>query len=137
MTGSRKWAIYEDDDGNEYGVQLDDDTANNVALGFSPYTGTPPLDKMPKGSRMRYVNVVQTSGAAAGLRYRSFPCGKPEATAFGGTATTFTHNALQYAVTSTVGERFKKPVSFNTGLVGSSATVGQSSTGGGGGGGTT
>lgn len=132
MAGSKDWFVYEDDDDNTYGVQLDEDAGLLPAFGFAPYTGTPALDQLPRGAKMRYVNAVQTSGAGAGYRYRRFPCGNPDALAFGGTATTFTVNGLTYSVTSTVGERFKKPVAANTGLVGASPIVGGGAAGGGG-----
>lgn len=136
MAGSLRVYVYVDDDGNEYGVKLDEDTGANAVFGFEVYTGSPALDYLPRGAKMRKVNAVQTSGAGAGFRYRSFPCGTNEATAFGGTATTFERGGLTYAVTSTSGEKFKKPVAVNTGLIGQSSTVGQSTgqTGDGGGG---
>lgn len=132
MAGSLKYFVYTDDDGNDYGVQLDEDTGSLAALGFTSYTGTPPLDKLPKGAKMRYVNTVQTTGVGAGFRYRPFPCGTSEATAFGGEATTFVRGGITYAVTSTVGERFRKPTAVNTGLVGNSNVVGGGTAEGGG-----
>jgi hypothetical protein len=138
MAGSRKWFIYTDDDGTDSAVQLDEDTGSLAGLGFQPYAGSPVLDVLPKGFKMRYINAVQTSGAGSGFRYRSFPCGSDDADLYSGDITTFTINGLTYSVTSTRGEKSRRPTAINTGLVGSSPTVG-TSTGGGasGGGGTT
>lgn len=130
MAGSRAWFIYNDDDGENWGVELDEDTGSLDELGFAPYTGTPPLDQLPRGTHMRYVNAVQTTGDGAGFRYRSFPCGTDTATVFDGTDTTFTINGLSYSVTSTRGERSRKPTATNTGLQGASSTVGEGGDGG-------
>ena len=124
MAGSRAWFIYVDDDDTEYGVQLDEDTGALEELGFEPYTGTPALTQLPKGTEMRYVNAVQTTGQGAGFRNRPFPCGTPDAPAFSGDAATFEINDLSYAVTSTRGEKSRKPTATNTGLVGESSEVG-------------
>lgn len=124
MAGSKKWFIYNDDDGENWGVELDEDTGSLVGLDFSPYTGSPSLDQLPRGKFMRYINAVQTSGSGAGFRYRSFPCGTDTAPLYDGTQTTFTVNGLNYAVTSTRGERTRQPTAQNTGLTGASPTVG-------------
>lgn len=124
MAGSRKWYVYVDDDENEYAVQLDEDTGNLEGLGFTAYNGSPVLDPPPKGLRLRYINAVQTSGAGAGFRYRRFAAGFTDAPLYSGTQTTFTLNGLTYSVTSTRGERSRRPTAVNSGLVGSSPTVG-------------
>lgn len=129
MAGSRRWYVYVDDDETESAVMLDEDTGTLAGLGFEVYTGQPVLDLLPKGFKMRYVNAVQTSGSGSGFRYRAFPCGRDDADIYSGDVTTFTHNGLTYAVTSTRGERSRKPTVVNTGLVGASPTVG-TSTGG-------
>jgi hypothetical protein len=126
MAGSRRWYAYVDDDDEASAVMLDEDTGNLEGLGFEPYTGEPILDLLPKGFRMRYVNAVQTTGAGAGFRYRSFPCGSDDAPIYAGTTPTFEINGLTYAVTSTRGERSRKPTALNTGLTGASPTVGES-----------
>lgn len=124
MAGSRAWFVYVDDDETEYGVQLDEDTGATEALGFEPYTGEPPLTQIPKGTEMRYVNAVQMTGAGAGFRNRPFPCGTQESGAFSNTTPTFEVNGLTYVVTSTRGEKSRKPTVTNTGLEGESAVVG-------------
>lgn len=129
MAGSRRWYVYVDDDGTESAVMLDEDTGTLAGLGFEVYTGAPVLDLLPKGFKMRYVNAVQTSGSGSGFRYRPFPCGTDDADIYSGDVTTFTHNGLTYATTSTRGERSRKPTVVNTGLVGASPTVGTSSGG--------
>lgn len=130
MAGSRAWFVYNDDDGEDWGVELDEDTGNLDEFGFTPYTGTPALDQLPRGTFMRYVNAVQTSGDGAGYRYRAFPCGVDTAPVFDGTETTFTVNGLTYAVTSTRGEKSRKPTATNTGLQGDSNVVGEGGDGG-------
>lgn len=130
MAGSRSWFIYNDDDGEDYAVQLDEDTGSLEGLGFTPYTGTPPLDQIPKGFKMRYINAVQTSGTGAGFRYRPFPCGTDTAPLYDGEQATFTVNGLNYSVTSTRGERSRKPTAINSGLQGASPTVGLAGQGG-------
>lgn len=126
MAGSRRWYVYVDDDGTDSAVMLDEDTGNLTGLGFAEYSGQPVLDLLPKGFKMRYVNAVQTSGTGSGFRYRSFPCGTDDAAIYSGDTATFTINGLTYAVTSTRGERSRKPTVLNTGLIGPSPTVGTS-----------
>lgn len=126
MAGSRRWYVYTDDDNTESAVMLDEDTGALDGLGFTVYSGEPVLDLLPKGFKMRYVNAVQTTGAGSGFRYRSFPCGSDDADIYSGATSTFTHNGLSYAVTSTRGERSRKPTVLNTGLVGTTPTVGTS-----------
>lgn len=133
MAGSRSWFVYNDDDGEDWGVELDEDTGTLPGLDFTRYTGSPSLDQLPRGTHMRYINAVQTSGVGAGFRHRAFPCGTDTATLFDGTDTVFTVNGLSYAVTSTRGEKSRKPTATNTGLTGASPTVGVGGAGGGGG----
>lgn len=130
MTGSRRWYIYTDDDDTQSAVQLDEDLGNNAGFGFEVYTGTTPLDTLPQGFKMRYVNAVQVTGAGAGFRYRKFPCGSDDADIYSGDTPSFTINELTYNVTSTRGEKSRKPTVTNTGLIGSSPTVGTSTGGG-------
>jgi len=126
MAGSRRWYVYFDDDGEPYGVQLDEDLGNNSGFGFTPVSADVTVDSLPKGTKMRYINAVQTSGDGAGFRYRSFWCGLDNAPLYSGAQTVFSLNGLNYAVTSTRGEKKRKPVALNSGLVGSSPTVGVS-----------
>lgn len=124
MAGSRSWFIYEDDDENQYAVEMDEDLAGVEGSGFVAYSGAEALTLPPKGLRMRYVNAVQTSGSGAGYRSRRVFCATTEATLYGGTTTTFELNGLNYSVTSKRGERARIPTATNTGLVGESNTVG-------------
>lgn len=124
MAGSRRWYVYTDDDGDDWGVELDEDTGSLSGLGFTAVTTSTELNTLPRGVTMRTLNAVQTSGDGAGYRYRKFPVGTEEATLFAGTTSTFTVNGLNYTVTSTRGEKKRKPYGSNTGLVGSSPTVG-------------
>jgi len=130
MAGSMAWFVYTDDDGELSAVNLDEDTGNNTAFGFDPYTGTPPLSQLSRGFKMRRVNAVQTTGDGAGFRYRSFPCGSDEAPAYDGSVAVFTVNGLSYSITSTRGEQERKPTATNSGLQGSSPTVGEGGDGG-------
>lgn len=129
MAGSLAWYTYSSDDDTDYGVLLDEDIGSQSGLGFVPVLAGVQLDLPPKGHKMRYVNAVQTSGAGAGFRYRSFPCGTVTAELFQGDTTTFVLNGLSYEVTSTRGERFRRPRTTPSGLVGSSPTVGVSTGG--------
>lgn len=126
MAGSLRWYVYTADDGEEFGALLDEDTGNLEALGFTPVLAETDIDPLPKGFKMRYVNAVQTTGSGAGFRYRSFACGDADATLFSGETKVFTINGLSYEVTSTRGERSRRPRSTNSGLIGSSPTVGLS-----------
>ena len=126
MAGSRRWYVYTDDDDNEWAVLLDEDTGNLQGLEFTPITTASDLDTLPRGLTMRKVNAVQTSGAGAGFRYRSFPAGTDTAPLYAGTLNVFTLNGLTYQVTSTKGEKARRPHGTNTGLVGASPTVGAS-----------
>lgn len=130
MAGSRAWYVYNDDDGEDWGVELDEDTGTLAGLAFTPYTGEPDLDQLPRGKFMRYINAVQTSGTGAGFRYRSFPCGTDTAPLYDGSETTFTINGLNYSVTSTRGEKTRTPTANNSGLQGPSPTVGLGDDGG-------
>lgn len=130
MAGSRRWYVYVGDNEDEYGVELDEDTGALEGLGFIEYTGEPPLEQLPRGTYMRYINAVQTSGAGAGFRSRSFPCGEPDAPLYDGSDTTFTVNGLNYSVSSTRGEKSRKPSAVATGLQGASPTVGLGGAGG-------
>lgn len=127
MAGSRKWYVYTDDEGTASAVMLDENTGSLAGLGFTSYAGTTSLDLLPQGFRMRYINAVQTSGAGSGFRYRSFPCGTDDSDLYSGDISTFTVNGLTYAVTSTRGERSRRPTALNTGLIGASFGVGESS----------
>lgn len=124
MAGSRAWYVYSSDDATAYAVELDEDTGTLGTTGFIPYTGEPALDLPPQGLKMRYVNAVQTSGDGAGFRSRRVFCGTTTSDLFSGDIVTFELNGLQYAVSSTRGERKRNPKAQPTGLVGPSATVG-------------
>lgn len=124
MAGSRAWFVYVADDDTNYAVELDEDSGSINTAGFTPYTGEPALDLPPQGFKMRYVNAVQTTGDGAGFRSRRIYCGTSQADLYDGTSTTVEVNDLQYAVSSTRGERMRKPKALPTGLQGQSAIVG-------------
>lgn len=124
MAGSRAWYVYSSDDGNQYAVELDEDAATINTAGFTVYSGQVVLPLMPKGMKMRYVNAIQSTGAGAGFRSRRIFCGTTESALFSGTAATVTVNGMNYVVSSTRGERQRKPKAAPTGLVGASPVVG-------------
>lgn len=126
MAGSLRWFIYEDDDDNQYAVLLDENVGGFDATGFQPYEGGVALDPLPIGFKMRYVNAVQRTGAGAGFRYRRVYCGTADSDLFSGEVSNFILNNLGYTVTSTRGEKQRRPLSGNSGLEGQSSTVGVS-----------
>lgn len=126
MAGSKKWMKYTADDGIQYGVVIDE--SNGEAAGFEDYAdpaqGQPQtaLPVLPKGAQMRYINVVDpTSGAR-----RQIFVGKPDDDLWTGVATQIllplvASNGLIAALTaflvaSSVGEKFTRPISKDTGL---------------------
>lgn len=124
MAGSRAWYNYESDNGESYAVELDEDTGGNTALGFTPYSDQAPSTTLPAGYRMRYVNAAQTTGDGAGFVSRQFPVGDPDAAIYTGTVSVLTVNEITYAVSSSRGEKQRRPKQVNTGQIGLSNTVG-------------
>ncbi len=124
MAGSRAWFVYTNDDDEDFAVELDEDTGLLAGLAFAVFTTATDIGLLPQGFKMRRVYAVQTSGAGAGFRYRSFPAGTDSAPLYQGTQNTFTVNGLDYAVTRTKGESARRPTANPTGLVGASPTVG-------------
>ena len=124
MAGSLAWYVYTADNGTTFGVQLDEDRGSLAGAGFTAlpanFTGT----TLPKGTKMRYVNAVRTSGAGAGFRSDSFPCGTIASAIFTGATATWTANGISYSRSSARGESRRVPKSVNTGLVGTSNQVG-------------
>jgi len=124
MAGSRAWFSYVSDNGITYAVELDEDAGTLAALGFTRYTDSTPSTTLPSGYKMRYVNASQVSGNGAGFVSRQFPVGKPTSPLFTGGTSLFTINGLNYAVSSSKGEKQRRPKAANTGLVGNSSQVG-------------
>ena len=120
MAGSRAWFSYVSDNGITYAVELDEDAGTLAALGFTRYTDSTPSTTLPSGYKMRYVNASQVSGNGAGFVSRQFPVGKPTSPLFTGGTSLFTINGLNYAVSSSKGEKQRRPKAANTGLVGNS-----------------
>ena len=126
MAGSKKWYIYQADSTELYAVELDEDTGSAAPLGFQPYTANSADTQLPRGTVMRYVNCVQMSGDGAGYRHRQFPCGSTDAPAFETPGTTININGFDYQVTSSRGEKVRRPIAANSGLQGQNSTVGGS-----------
>ena len=116
MSGTRSWYNYLSDNGVTYAVELDGDTGNLVALGFTAYAGTAATTPLPQGWEMRHINAVKMSGEGAGFISRRFPCGKPTAPVYAGTASVLTRDEVLYAVSSTRGEKQRRPKAGETGL---------------------
>lgn len=55
MAGSIKWVLYRSDDGADYAVSMDE--SNSIAGGFTDAPAFVAQKELPKGRKMRYVNV--------------------------------------------------------------------------------
>jgi len=124
MAGSRAWFNYVSDNGVAYAVELDEDAGTLAAFGFTAYTDGAPHTTLPSGYKMRYVNASQISGNGAGFVSRQFSIGTPTTQLYTGATSLFSVNNLNYAVSSSKGEKQRRPKAANTGLVGNSPTVG-------------
>ena len=124
MAGSRAWFNYVSNNGLSYAVELDEDTGKLTAFGFTPYTDSAPSTTLPSGHKMRYINASQISGNGAGFVSRQFPIGTSTTQLYTGAISVFSVNNLSYAVSSSKGEKQRRPKAANTGLVGVSSTVG-------------
>lgn len=134
MAGSLFDRVYTDDQGQEWGIRIDEDKAGVEGAGFEEVSDADDLQYMPRGMKPRGVNCVKTSGDGAGYIHRFLPCGSPDAELYTGESKTFEWNGDTWEVTSTRGESRRRPRTFNSGLVGESSAVGQDGTGGEGGG---
>lgn len=124
MSGSRAWFNYVSDNGITYAVELDEDTGLLANAGFTRYTDGSPTTTLPSGWRMRYINAVKTSGEGAGFVSRRFPIGSSTATLYSGQTSVFNRDGETYAVSSTGGEKQRRPKQLNTGIVQSGSNVG-------------
>lgn len=124
MAGSRAWFNYVSDNGITYAVELDEDTAAITGLGFTPYNDQAPSTTLPQGYKMRYINAAQVSGQGAGFVSRQIPVGIPTAPLFTGQVSSLSVNGISYAVSSSRGEKQRRPKQQNTGLIGNSSQVG-------------
>lgn len=130
MAGSLKDVIYEDDQGNDWIVRMDESNAEYG--GFADYTGGEgePTNYLPSNITMRYVNWVSNDGK---LR-RQFPVGTPgdaiftgggnlsvavlqaSSTLEGDNPTAPATTLYPGGITSAVGERRKFPRSRDSGV---------------------
>ncbi len=67
-----KRATYTSDDGNDYTVKVDAETANDATLGFSAYDVAHP--NLPKGYQMRYILAVSSAGVRRKVPVGSSTC---------------------------------------------------------------
>ena len=116
MSGSRAWYNYLSDNGVTYAVELDVNTGDLGALGFTAFAGTAATTPLPQGWEMRHINVVKLSGDGAGFVSRRIPCGTATSTAYSGAVSTITRDSIPYAISSTRGERQRRPKAVETGL---------------------
>lgn len=86
MAGRRQDFIYTADDGNKYAVNLDESNANNPALGFEKYTGTPKLNRQPTGLQLRKIVLKEIGGDIR----RNIPCGTTTCQAWTGVVQSIT-----------------------------------------------
>lgn len=109
MSGSRKWMLYESDDGTRYVVEIDE--GNGEALGFADYTGGlgESTQLLPKGFQMRYIN----TRTATGVR-RRFWVGTATTDQYTGVAPSVTIDGVTYNVSSTRGEKRRTPIAIDT-----------------------
>lgn len=129
MAGSRKWVLYEADNGEKYAVNIDESNAEAAEfedislLTDLVFTGGYP--RLPQGMQMRYANCVADDGST-----RKIYVGKPSSVGqiFLGVVRslllpTFQSgnnigDAIAYLITSLVGERMRgSPISRDTGLI--------------------
>lgn len=114
MAGSIKWMVYTDDAGNKFSVRIDE--SNGEACGFEDLTtanqNTPIL---PRGAKMRYVNVVAAGASGEDIR-RKLYVGTVEAYQNLITTRVVTIDTVGYNVRSFRGERFSFPIPIDTGI---------------------
>lgn len=120
--GSRRWFAYPADNGQVYAVNLDESnseaTINNGGAVSNPLfvnlaaTATLPVNQLPKGTKMRYINTFLQSNPAV---KRVFKCGSLAAFAFAAGPSTISASyssdgsssgtAVTWVVSSRVGEK--------------------------------
>lgn len=108
MAGSLRWMVYSSDDGSDYAVKMD--KSNAEALGFTAFADGGDEKPLPRGTRMRGINVVNEDGAR-----RFFPVGKADDPNFDGTNTKVTIDDTEWYISSVRGEKAVRPLSLDTG----------------------
>lgn len=111
MAGSIKWVEYTADTGVKYAVKLDESVSESCF--FDDYTELSSLATIPKGLKMRYVNLVRLE-AGATLR-RTAPIGKFANWTDYASGGSITIDGVVWQVSSLRGEERRIPVSFDTG----------------------
>lgn len=121
MAGSKSWFEYKADSGAIYAVALD--KSNALLTGFVAYDDATPRIPLPRGIRMRVVNVLNI---ATGAR-RALPIGDVAHGLWAGTASTVTltnyavkpSTEVVFVVTGRRGEQQRgTPHAADTGLTG-------------------
>jgi hypothetical protein len=112
MAGSIKWMIYTTDQGQRYATKIDESNGNLFGFEDVADIGDAAYTVMPKGFKMRKVNLLSAEGNAR----RSIPCGNSTNAFYTGADTNVTLNGLVYGVTSTTGEKAVRVYAIDTGL---------------------
>lgn len=116
MAGSIKWVRYVADNGQTYAVRMDE--SNAIAGGFDDQVSGQTTAELPKGTTMRYVNVLEPQ---TGTRRRLY-LGKPtNPLKNGGIVTLVVYsgtsaNAVSFQVTSYRGEKKRAVFAADTAL---------------------
>lgn len=108
MAGSIKWMVYTKDDLSTCAMRVDE--SNGEQGGFADVTADGAPDECPKSLKPRYVNGVDASGGGRLI------IGDPT-NALYVTGGTFTANGRTFSVTSSRGEKARKVIAADTGLL--------------------
>lgn len=115
MAGSLKWMLYRSDSGRDFAVYIDE--SNGERAGFTDAPAIVGSDTLPRGIKMRYVNVVSPLGVK-----RKIWVGSPNhPLTRGGTITLAQWNGdrqslVNFSVTSYRAEKRRVPFGFDTGI---------------------
>lgn len=114
-TGSRKWMVYEADDGTLFGSKIDE--SNGESCGYADVTAANQgdLKTVPKGFQERYLNCVLVQDGE--LIRRQFKIGTLAAYQAAIGARSLTVGGATWNVASYRGERGPLPFAFDTGRV--------------------
>ena len=111
MAGSIKWMVYTTDQGEALAVKCDESNGN--LAGFQDYeAGSGAAEVMPRGFKMRGVNLISENGLAR----RRLHVGSVTNGLFTGDTAGVALNGIQYQVTSTFGEKRPRPFALDTAL---------------------
>lgn len=111
MAGSLKDMIYTADNGDQFFTRIDE--SNGELAGFADVTvaGVPGIE-LPRGLKMRYINLVNV----AGTRRLRIPVGTPDNDLFTGVASVIGIDGENFVVSSSRGEKRRRARNIDTGL---------------------